>query len=105
MVKYDAVIVGAGILGLSTAYHIKNENPNTQILVIDKFGAGGQGNTAKSACGFRCLFTSSTNFLLADSSVEFYRHIQNDLEVDLKMRFIGYLVLLPEEEYKKYIQF
>ncbi len=27
MVEYDAVIVGAGILGLSTAYHIKKEYP------------------------------------------------------------------------------
>lgn len=101
MTEYDAIIIGAGILGLSTAYHIKKENPNAEILVIDKLGAAGQGNTAKSACAFRCLFSSHTNFLLADSSVEFYRHVQEDLNVDLKLKFIGYLWLLSEEEYRE----
>ncbi|MDH5754009.1 MAG: FAD-dependent oxidoreductase, partial [Candidatus Bathyarchaeota archaeon] len=68
MVEYDAVIVGAGILGLSTAYHIKKEHPNAEILLIDKLSAAGQANTAKSAGAFRCLFYSRTNFTLADSS-------------------------------------
>jgi len=53
MVEYDAVIVGAGILGLSTAYHIKNRHPNTQVLVVDKLNAAGQANTAKSSGAFR----------------------------------------------------
>lgn len=55
MVEYDDVIVGAGILGLSTAYHIKNKNPNAQILVVDKLNAVGQASTAKSVSAFRCL--------------------------------------------------
>ena len=101
MVEYDVVVVGAGIIGLSTAYHIKRENPDAQILVIDKLSAAGQANTAKSACAFRCLFSSHTNFLLADSSVEFYRHVQEDLKIDLKLKFVGYLWLLCEEEYKE----
>jgi len=101
MVEYDVVVVGAGIIGLSTAYHIKRENPDAQILVIDKLNAAGQANTAKSACAFRCLFSSHTNFLLADSSVEFYRHVQEDLKIDLKLKFVGYLWLLCEEEYKE----
>ncbi|RJS69748.1 FAD-dependent oxidoreductase, partial [Candidatus Bathyarchaeota archaeon] len=35
MAEYDAVVVGAGIVGLSTAYHIKKENPDAQVLVVD----------------------------------------------------------------------
>jgi glycine/D-amino acid oxidase-like deaminating enzyme len=99
MVEYDAVIVGAGILGLSTAYHIKKEHPNAEILLIDKLNAAGQGNTAKSASAFRCLFYSRTNFTLADSSVEFYRHLQDDLGVNLKLRWAGYLWFLDEKGY------
>ena len=101
MSEYDAVIVGAGILGLATAYHIKRENPNDRILVIDKLNAAGQANTAKSACAFRCLFSSRTNYLLANSSIEFYRHVQKNLKVDLKLNFIGYLWLLCEREYEE----
>jgi glycine/D-amino acid oxidase-like deaminating enzyme len=97
MVEYDVVIVGAGIIGLSTAYHIKRSHPNAQILVIDKLNAAGQASTAKSASAFRCLFSSYTNHILADSSVEFYHHLQKDLNVDLKLKWIGYLWLLSEE--------
>ncbi|MDH5483105.1 MAG: FAD-binding oxidoreductase [Candidatus Bathyarchaeota archaeon] len=101
MVEYDAVIVGAGVLGLATAYHLKSRNPESNVLVIDKFGAAGQGSTAKSAAAFRCFFHSRTNFALSDSSVEFYKHIQNDLEFDLKLRWTGYLWLFDEDEYCK----
>jgi glycine/D-amino acid oxidase-like deaminating enzyme len=103
LTEYDAVVVGAGILGLSTAYHIKRENPETKILVLDKLNAAGQANTAKSASAFRCLFSSKTNFILADSSIEFYRNLQEKLKIDLKLRFVGYLWLLSEEGYKEKI--
>lgn len=101
MAQYDALIVGAGILGLSTAYHIKSRNPQANILVIDKLGAAGQGSTAKSAAAFRCLFYSRTNFVLADSSVAFYKHVQDDLGFDLKLRWTGYLWLFDEDDYDK----
>lgn len=41
MVEYDVVIVGAGILGLSTVYHIKNMHPTAEILVIDRLSGPG----------------------------------------------------------------
>ena len=101
MPEYDTVVVGAGIIGLSTAYHLKIRNPKLSILVVDKLGAAGQGSTAKSAAAFRCLFASRTNFALADSSAEFYKHVQNDLGFDLKLRWSGYLWLFDEEGYMK----
>ena len=33
--KYDLVVVGAGISGLSAAYHFKKEHPNAKILILD----------------------------------------------------------------------
>jgi len=101
MAEYDALIVGAGIVGLSTAYHLKSKNPELNVLVVDKLGAAGQGSTAKSAAAFRCLFASRTNFALADSSAEFYRHVQEILKFDLKLRWAGYLWFFDEEGYRK----
>lgn len=103
MAEWDAVIVGAGILGLSTAYHIKCKHPNAQVLVVDKLNAAGQASTAKSASAFRCLFSSRTNYVLADSSVEFYRHLQENLKVDLKLQWTGYLWLLNEKDCEEVI--
>ncbi|MEM2119036.1 MAG: FAD-binding oxidoreductase [Candidatus Bathyarchaeia archaeon] len=101
MAECDVLVIGAGIIGLSTAYHLKNRNPELNILVIDKLGAAGQGSTAKSAAAFRCLFASRTNFALADSSVEFYRYVQDVLGVDLKLRWAGYLWFFDKEGYVK----
>jgi len=101
VVEYDVVIVGAGILGLATAYHIKSRHPNAQVLVVDKLNAVGQANTARSSGAFRCLFYSRTNFTLADSSVEFYRHLQDDLGVNLKLRWAGYLWFFDEQGYRR----
>lgn len=101
MAEYDVLIVGAGILGLSTAYHIKSRNPKLKVLIVDKLGAAGQGSTAKSVAAFRCLFSSRTNFALANSSAEFYKHVQDDLGFDLKLRWCGYLWMFDEEGYSR----
>jgi len=99
--EQDVLIVGAGIVGLSTAYHIKKRNPKLDVLIVDKLGAAGQGSTAKSAAAFRCLFYSHTNFALADSSAEFYRHVQNALGFNLQLRWSGYLWLFDQDGYNR----
>ena len=101
MNRYDVLIVGAGILGLSTAYHIKKQNPDDRILVIDKMSGPGQGNTAKSAAMCRNFFSSETNFKLADSSINFYRHLQREQGIYLRLEKTGYLWLLDKEDYKE----
>jgi glycine/D-amino acid oxidase-like deaminating enzyme len=101
MIECDTLIVGAGIIGLSTAYHLKKRDPSLKVLVMDRLGAAGQGSTAKSAAAFRCLFASRTNFALADSSAEFYRHVQDDLRFDLKLRWAGYLWFFDEDGYRR----
>lgn len=39
---YDCIVVGAGLVGLSTAYHLKMKNPNFKILILEKEGAVSQ---------------------------------------------------------------
>jgi glycine/D-amino acid oxidase-like deaminating enzyme len=52
--KYDYVVIGAGIAGLSTAYWLEKKSPNSKIAVIDKFslayGASGR-NAGFVTCG------------------------------------------------------
>lgn len=33
---YDCIIIGGGIIGLSTAYHLKKDNPELNILLLEK---------------------------------------------------------------------
>jgi len=97
----DVLVIGAGVLGLSSAYHLKRMNPDKRILVIDKFGGPGQGNTAKSAGIYLNLFTSEINYLLADSTINWFFHLQNELGYKLDVVQFGYLYLLSEAVYKK----
>ena len=36
MEKHDIIVVGAGISGLSTAYHLKQQNRDLDMLIVDK---------------------------------------------------------------------
>ena len=97
----DTLVIGAGIMGLSTAYYMKKRHPSKKILVIDKYSGPAQGNSAKSEGGYRNIFTSETNYLLADSSIDYFFHMENELGFNLKMEPIGYLWLFSEEQFEK----
>ena len=77
--RYDVLVVGAGIIGLSSAYHIKETHPELSVVIIDRAPAAGQGDTAKSNAALRDTFTSTVNRTLARSSIEFYKHVQTDI--------------------------
>ncbi|MGC8645300.1 MAG: NAD(P)/FAD-dependent oxidoreductase [Thermoplasmata archaeon] len=96
MEKYDLVVVGAGISGLSSAFHFIEDNNDARVCVVEKSPTFAQGNTAKSDAAFRDLFTSDTNFKLASSSISFYKDVQRK-GYNLGMHFNGYLFLLDRE--------
>ena len=99
---YDVLIIGAGVIGLSTAYHIKEAHPDLSVLVVDRKSAPAQGDTAKSMAAVRDTFTSDINRLLASSSIDFYKHVQTKLGFDLDLELVGYLWLLTEPQFKSF---
>ncbi len=101
--RYDIVIVGAGMAGLTSAYYLKKMDPSLKILVVDKAKTFSQGNTAKSAAAFRDFFTLKENQVMAQSAINFYKHLQNDMGVDIGMKFTGYLFLFDHETDKEFV--
>lgn len=98
---FDYIVLGAGIVGLATAFHLKRLDPDSSVLVVDKEPGPGGGDTGRSAAAFRVFFTGRLNMLLAGSSVDFYRHVQEEEGHDLGMMWIGYLFLLDEESARR----
>lgn len=96
--KRDIVIVGAGIFGVTTAYYIKKARPELDILLLDRLGMAGEGNTCKSAAGVRNTFSSPENQLLTNSSIDFFQAIQAE-GYPLHLRLIGYLWLMDQQQY------
>jgi FAD-dependent oxidoreductase domain-containing protein 1 len=97
----DTLVIGAGIMGLSSAYYMKKRDPSKKIIVIDKYSGPAQGNSAKSEGGFRNMFTSETNYLLANSSIDFFFHCEKEMGYNLNLESIGYLWLFSAEQYER----
>jgi glycine/D-amino acid oxidase-like deaminating enzyme len=97
----DVLVIGAGIVGLASAYHVKRVDPSAKIVVVDALSGPGYADTGRSAAAFRTFFYSRTNIALAASSIRFYRHVQEELGFDLGMMFVGYLFLLTHSDYVK----
>ncbi|MGA2789883.1 MAG: FAD-binding oxidoreductase [Candidatus Bathyarchaeia archaeon] len=100
--EYDVVVVGAGIVGLASAYHILSQNPGCQVAVVEKAASAGQGDTAKTVAGIRNTFTSEVNRVLSETSIDFYKHVQDELKFDLHLELVGYLWLLTAELAKQF---
>ena len=101
MKEFDAVVVGAGIMGVASAYHILRNSPGRTVLLIDRYGGPGQGNTGRSNAMFRNTFSSKDNQTLADAAIGFYLHVQEDLGLDLGLQKLGYLWMMSEEQLTK----
>jgi glycine/D-amino acid oxidase-like deaminating enzyme len=98
----DVLVIGAGIVGLASAYHIKQRNPSLRVLLIEKAQAAGQGDTAKSAAGVRNIFSSEISRELSDSSIAFYKAVQEKRGIPLGLRFISYLWLMTENQFHQF---
>lgn len=108
--NWDAVIVGAGFAGLSTAYHLKKSYPNKNILVLER-DIVGEGASTKNA-GFACYGTMGE--IIADidlmgkeaslqlvkdriAGLAYLREIIPDQEMDY--RNLGGVELYTQEEF------
>ncbi len=93
--NFDYIIVGAGVVGSSIAYHLKNAMPDSNILLLDRNHTAGAGNTARSAALYRNFFSSVTSRMLAGSSITYYLGLGDKVQLDP----IGYLWLFSEEQW------
>lgn len=94
--EYDVVVIGAGILGASSAHHLKKSNPQKKILLLDRNPSAAQGNTARSNAMFRDTFSSRDNQILSKSSICYYSTLK-----DVGLVKTGYLWLMSFEQSKK----
>lgn len=98
---YDVVVVGAGILGLASAYHLLQQDRSLKLLVLDRLQGPGRGTTARSAAAFRDMFITPVNRHLAQGSLTFYENLQES-GVQLDLRRLGYLWLLTAAQIARY---
>jgi sarcosine oxidase subunit beta len=88
----SVVIIGGGVMGLSTAYHLARRGVR-DVVLLDK-DALGSGSTCKAAGGVRAQFSDPVNITLGARSLETFRDFSALFGQQIDLREVGYLFLL-----------
>jgi heterotetrameric sarcosine oxidase beta subunit len=87
----DVVVIGAGIMGLSVAYHLA-ERGVTRVTVVDKGYLCG-GASGRNGGGVRAQWSSEDNVRLMLESVRMCREFAEKMKINVWFRQGGYLFL------------
>jgi sarcosine oxidase, subunit beta len=92
----DILIIGAGIVGCSLAYHLALQGASRVVVVEQDLICS--GSTGKSAGGIRQQFATALNVGLSLESIRMFDRMPEELEVDPGFRRVGYLFLASTAE-------
>jgi sarcosine oxidase subunit beta len=91
----DVVVIGAGVVGASVAYHLAARGC-TDVLVLERGAAPGAGSSSRGTGGFRAQFGSEINVRLSLLARQKLIEFQDELGVDPGYRPYGYLFVARE---------
>ena len=91
----DIVIVGAGIMGVSTAYHLARRRAG-RVVVLERDDVC-SGSTALASGGIRHQYANRIGIELTRHSIETYERFADEFGVDPNFRQHGYLILVTTE--------
>jgi sarcosine oxidase subunit beta len=92
----DVAIIGGGIMGASTAYHLARRGCSGVIILEKDLLA--QASTGLSAGGIRQQFSHPANIRLSQEAVRVFERFEEEFGVDMEFRQVGYLFLAQSEE-------
>jgi glycine/D-amino acid oxidase-like deaminating enzyme len=95
MRHFDVVIVGAAIVGSSTAYYLRKNGFKGSIALIEKDPTYAKACTPLSWGGIRRQFSNPENILLSSFGLNLLRNLKTEFGpyADVSFRESGYLVL------------
>ncbi|WP_255499531.1 MULTISPECIES: FAD-binding oxidoreductase [Aeromicrobium] len=92
--RADVVVVGGGVMGLSTAFHLAAAGVERVVLV--ERDALGAGSTCKAAGGVRSLFSDEINIRLGQRGLETFERFGADFDQEIDLHQVGYLLLAQD---------
>jgi sarcosine oxidase subunit beta len=90
--RADVVVIGAGIVGCSAAYHLARAGAG-EVVLLDRADAPGRGSTGACAGGFRHQFTTEVNIRLSQASTPMIVGFTEEHGIAVDVRQDGYLFL------------
>ncbi len=92
----DVVIIGGGVMGASTAYHLAVRGCQN-IVLLEKHEFLGTEATGKCAGGIRYQFSTEINVRLSLLSLPMLERFEEEIGQAIDLRWTGYLFLLDNE--------
>ncbi len=92
----DVVVIGGGIMGASTAYHLARRGC-TNVVVLEAGEMFGLGSTGLNAGGIRYQFATKVNVELSKLSIGMMERFADEMDQEVGLRRCGYLFMLDRE--------
>ncbi|HPS41543.1 MAG TPA: FAD-binding oxidoreductase [Anaerolineaceae bacterium] len=95
---YDAIVVGAGSLGVPTAYYLAKAG--LKVLVLDSVSSVGQGSNKRAIGGIRATHSDPAKIRLCLRSIEIFSTFRETFGEDIEWDQCGYsfVAYTPREE-------
>jgi sarcosine oxidase subunit beta len=93
----DVVIIGGGVMGVSTAYHLARKG-TTNVLLLERNQFFGEESTGRCAGGIRYQFSNEIDIRLSLLSIPMLERFPQELDQEIDLRQCGYLFLLSRDE-------
>ncbi len=93
----EVVIVGGGVMGASTAYHLAKKGC-TDVLLLERERFFGTEATGKCAGGIRYQFGTEINVQLSKVSLPMLHRFEEELDQPIGLNSCGYLFLLTRQQ-------
>jgi len=99
----DVVIVGAGIMGLSIAYHLASRHGVRDVTVVDQSYLCG-GASGRNGGGVRAQWSSEANVRLMQESLQLCNEFASEMKINVWFRRGGYLFLVRSEDKRRALE-
>jgi sarcosine oxidase subunit beta len=98
----EVIVIGAGIMGLSIAYHLARLGVR-DVTVVDKSYLCG-GASGRNGGGIRAQWSSEANVRLMQESIRMCQDFANEFKINVWLRQGGYLFLARSEEKRRALE-
>ncbi len=93
----DIVIIGGGVMGASTAYHLAQRG-GVSVTLLEREEQFGQGSTGTCAGGIRHQFSTEVNIRLSIESIKMMEAFPKEIGQEIGLNQIGYLFVLDSDQ-------
>src|SRR4051794_14075991 len=98
----DVVVIGAGIIGASSAYHLSAAGHS--VVVLEARSGYAEGSSGRSFASVRSQWADDLSIDLSWNSIKTYQRFEEEHGVDIGYRPTGYLLLWSEDVWARQLE-